>query len=248
MLSIAICDDDVDQLALIQISANRYFAAHPTWMVQYQVFDNPFLLLDQLEMGESYQVALLDICMPEISGTDIAKQIRARHDPTEIVFLTTSNEYAVDAFALKAAHYLLKPFTQAQFDEAMDRALTRFAEGTSKSIPVKAEGGIVQKVDIDEILYIESQKHLLTLYLFNGTITEGQRSLIRFMEELEKLAPGQFVAPYKGYIVNQKAIVTIEPEKLILRGGACIPIPKRRYREIQNNYFDYMFPKNGGKR
>lgn len=243
MLHIAICDDSPEQLAIIRAAADRYFQGRVPEADIY-TFDSSLLFLESLEKSGGCDIALLDICMPGILGTSVAREIRARRDKTEIVFLTTSDEYAVDAFALKAAHYLIKPFTQEQFDEALDRAMVSFLDGTVKNLVVKSEGG-VQMVEVGDILYIESRKHLLTVHTKTGTCTEGQRSLGRLMEELETLSPGQFVIPYKGYIVNQRAIQLIEPECIVLRGGAQVPIPKRSFREIQNTYFDYMFPKEG---
>ncbi len=247
MLKIAICDDRVKQRALIKTSAEHFFAARGEPQPELSVYDSPNTFLDELEHSGAPDIALLDICMPGILGTDVAREIRARHDKTEIIFLTTSDEYAVDAFALKAAHYLMKPFTQAQFDEAMDRAMARFESGEVKTITVKPEGGGARMVDIGEILYIESQGHLLTVHTKGGSCTEGQRSLGRFADELDKLSPGQFISPYKGYIVNQKAIQTIQREEIILRSGDRIPIPRRGFRELQNTYFDYMFREKAAK-
>lgn len=244
ILNISICDDRQEQLAKIHTAALEYFKSHSEWTIQINCFDNSLLFLESLEKTGGCDIALLDICMPGILGTEVAKEIRKRRDKTEIIFLTTSDEYAIDAFALKATHYLMKPFTQQQFDEAMDRAMLRFADGLLKTIVIKPEGGGAQAVDINEILYIESRGHLLTVYTKNGSCTEGQRSLARLLEELEKQSPSQFISPYKGFIVNQKAIKTIEKEQIILRSGHRIPIPKRGFRELQNNYFDYMFPQN----
>ncbi|NLU23750.1 MAG: response regulator transcription factor [Clostridiales bacterium] len=246
-MRIVICDDNFEQLALIRNAAQQYISSRQNLKAQFETFDNSLLLLESLNKTGGYDIALLDICMPGTLGTDIAKEIRQRHYKTEIIFLTTSNEYAVEAFSLKAAHYLLKPFTQEQLNEAMDRAVSRLDENKVKNIVVKAEGGGAQMVDINDIRYIESQKHLLTVYTKTGFCTEGRRSLARFMEELEKQSPGQFIMPYKGYLVNQKAIAVIEPEKIVLRGGKCIPIPKRGFRELQNAYFDYMFGKGDAK-
>lgn len=52
---------------------------------------------------------LLDIVMPHLTGIETAKRIRARGETAEIMFLTTSREYALDAFSVKASDYLLKP-------------------------------------------------------------------------------------------------------------------------------------------
>lgn len=241
ILNISICDDRPEQRTKIHTAVTEYFKTHLEWKMEVRSFDNSLLFLESLEKTGGCDIALLDICMPGILGTEVAREIRKRRDKTEIIFLTTSDEYAVDAFVLKAAHYLMKPFTQAQFDEAMDRAMLRFADSLVKTIVIKPEGGGAQAVDVNKILYIESQKHLLTVYTQDGSCTEGRRSLARLLEELEKQSPGQFISPYKGFIVNQKAIQTIEKEQILLRSGHRIPIPKRGFRELQNIYFDYMF-------
>ena len=239
-MKIAICDDSPDQLSLICSATEQFFAARAE-TPEIMAFASPLLFLENIEKSGGFDIVLLDICMPGLLGTDVAREIRARRDQTEIIFLTTSDEYAVDAFSLKAAHYLLKPFSQADFDEAMSRATARFAGGGAKTLVVKPEGGGAVMVDIGDITYIESRGHTLTVYTKSGAVTEGRRSLGRFFEELTALSPGQFIAPYKGYIVNQKAITAIRPEEIILRGGEKIPIPKRGFRELQNAYFDYIF-------
>ena len=61
---------------------------------------------------------------------------------------------------------------------------------------------------------------------------------------LESLSKDQFINPYKGFIVNQKAISVIENDKIILKSGVKIPIPRRTFHVIKQAYFDYMF---GGK-
>lgn len=244
-MRIAICDDRCDQLTEIRTATEQYFSTNSEQNVQIRVYDSAFFLLDSLNQTGGFDIVLLDICMPGISGTEIAREIRHRKDKTEIVFLTGSDEYAVDAFALKAAHYLLKPFSQAQFCEAMDRAMLPFRGGAVKNLIVKPEGGGAQAIDINDISFIESCGHVLTVHTVNGTVTEGQRSLSRLAEELEKLRQGQFISPYKGYIVNLKAIRVIEPEQIILGGGDHIPIPKRGYRKLQNIYLDYIFSGEG---
>ncbi|MDD4849911.1 MAG: LytTR family DNA-binding domain-containing protein [Gemmiger sp.] len=241
MLKIAICEDSPAQLAKIRDAAEAYFAARPAYKATIDCYAVPLLLLEQLDKTGSYDIVLLDVCMPGLLGTEVAEEIRARHSNTEIVFLSSSREYAVDAFALKAAHYLLKPFDSTQFAEAMDRAMARFAADAAKCLAIKPEGGGAQSVDIEQIDYIESWGHQLSVHTKKGLLTEGQRSLARLLEELEALSPGQFIMPYKGFIVNHKSIRAIEPTQIVLQCGVTIPIPKRGYRSLQNAHFDYMF-------
>lgn len=241
MFKIAICEDDLVELSKIRESTEQYFAAHPAWPAEIECYDNPFLFLEKLDKEGGYEIVLLDVCMPGLLGTEVARDIRAMHSNTEIIFISFSEEYAVDAFALRAAHYLIKPFDSSQFAEAMDRAIAGFAAGTVKNLVIKPEGGRARTVDINEIEYIESHGHLLTVHTKKGALTEGQRSLSRLLEELEKVSPGQFIIPYKGYIVNNESICTIRSTQITLQSGATIPVPKRGYRSLKNAHFDYMF-------
>lgn len=247
MIKIAICDDDLKQIEIIQNALNNYFAEKEE-QPSIAVFDNSLLFLEGINQSGGYDILLLDICMPGISGMSVAQDIRRRREKTEIVFLTTSDEFAVEAFSLKAAHYLLKPFTQVEFDEAIRRTMACFAREVVKKLVRKAEGGGMHTVDIGDIFYVESHGHTLHVHSKEGSYTEGRRSLARILEELEKLLPNQFLSPYKGYIINLRAVKTVETGRITLQEGTRIPIPKRGFRELQNRYFDYMFQEENKNR
>ncbi|MEF9973527.1 MAG: LytTR family DNA-binding domain-containing protein [Clostridia bacterium] len=246
-MKVAICDDQIEQLKLLKQAAVCYAHRRADLDMVISEYDNALVLLEELSQSGDCDVALLDICMPGMMGTDVAREMRQRKSQTEIIFITFSSEFAVDAFALGAAHYLIKPFAQAQFDEAMDRAVAHIAENRTKRIYFRAESGTIQSVNLSDILYIESSDHSQSVYLKDGTCTEARRSLARLLEELEKRSPGQFFCPYKGYIVNQASICAIEPEWILLSDGCKIPIPKRGFRELKKQYFDYLFRDGGAQ-
>ncbi len=241
LLRIAICDDSTEQIKLIKTVLLCYLETITEQPYEIQEYNNSFLFVEELSKNAGFDIVLLDICMPGILGTDIARIIRKRKDKTEIIFLTNSDEFAVDAFALKAAHYLMKPFTKKQFDEAMNRAMERFEMLLPKRICLKLEKGNIQTIDINEILFIESFDHAQSVYLKSGEQIETRESLSQLFSELEKLSNGQFIAPYRGYIVNQNAIRSMETDEIVLRNGKTVPIIKRNFREIRKNYFNYMF-------
>jgi DNA-binding LytR/AlgR family response regulator len=109
-MKVAICDDDIKQLAVIKAAMENYELEHNEYTYEIECFDNPLEFMQCSEKTGGYDILLLDICMPSILGTDIAKEIRRKKEKSEIVFLTTSQDFVVEAFALKAAHYLVKPF------------------------------------------------------------------------------------------------------------------------------------------
>ncbi len=243
MLRIAICDDLQDHLEKIKSGVKQYFSEYPEEKIDIFTCNNPLIFLESLNKTGGFDIVLLDVCMPGIDGIQVAGEIRKRGDKSEIIFLTTSDEFAVEAFALKAAHYLVKPFTRAQLSEALGRAMVRFSAGQVPKIALKLTGGGTRALELNEILWIESRNHAQTVYLKDGGSEETREALSQQLATLDELSPGQFVSPYKGYLVNHKAIRTIEPKRIIMRSGQELPLARGTFREFTDRYFAYMFPK-----
>lgn len=244
VLNISICDDNHEQQRLIKKSIEKYFKIHNDYSIKITCYDNPLLFLESLNQNGGCDILLLDIFMPGISGIEVAKEIRKRKDKTEIVFLTTSDNFAILVFSLKAVHYLVKPFTQSEFDEAMDRAVASFSKSNVLKLSFKLTGGGIKIVDIDNILYIESYKHEQQVQLREGDPLSIRESLNSLQEQLDELSPHQFLAPYKGYIVNLKAVQAVEPDCMKLHGSKSVPIARRSFRELTDKYFSYIFGGN----
>ena len=244
MITVAICDDQSVQLANVKSAVEAYFARRHDFMVRIDIFDDSSSFLDELIKSGGWDIVILDICMPGISGTELAREIRRRRDRTEIIFMSISSEFALDAFAVKAVHYVLKPFTASELGEALDRALLSLSEHRPKRILLQLENGAVQSVDLDEISYIESIAYRRVVHTKREMFEETKRPLSGFMEEIEKLSPGQFIQPYRGYIVNQDAISTITPGHIVLRTGDTILIKRGDFRKLREIFFSWNF-RNG---
>ena len=240
MIRIAICDDMPDQVSLITTLTKRYFKNKNVSDFSYKTFENPFLLVAELERNNDYDLFLLDICMPGILGTDIAREVRKHIDKCEIIFLTTSEEFAVEAFSLHAAHYLVKPFQEEQFFEAMDRVFSVILTKDDKKLVIHQNREITS-VSIDDVLYVESNGHLQNVYLLDGRCLQARQSLSQFTEELMRLSRHQFVSPYKGFLVNQNQIKQFGNDKIELVNGKTVPVSRQKVNILKKQYFDYMF-------
>ena len=153
MFRIAICDDQDDSLRLIDRAVTRYCSERSDLQADISRFDNPLEFLNALHSSGGWDIVILDVCMPEVNGTEIAREIRNRHDRTEIIFISYSTEYAVEAFALNAVHYVLKPLNEKDFREAMDRAMS---EGVDV-LYVDTAGRLQTKVNLmDELAKIRN--------------------------------------------------------------------------------------------
>lgn len=167
-------------------------------------------VLNAVENGKVYDIALMDICMPGVSGTDAAEEMLAQNPEMRVIFLTTSDECAVEAFAMNATHYLLKPFTQEQFDSALDCAIKKTEDLALLSL--NCVNG-VYRVQISEIVSIESQNHYLLLGL---SIKVGA-----------------------SYVINFDYVRSISGNNIEMQDGAKIPVPRRNFEEVQRMYMEY---------
>lgn len=240
MIKIGICDDNYKQIEIIKDSLYSFEKENDeNFNSPFEIssFDNSFLLTSELDKGVKFDILLLDICMPGMLGTDVAKTVRKNKDITEIIFITTSDEFAVDAFALKAAHYLLKPFSREEFNEAIIRAIAKIS--TKKTINIKTKDSF-REICIDEILFIESFSHVLSIHLSTETL-EIRDSLTSVLAQLNAAAVGQFISPCKGYIVNLKSVKMLSRDCFKLSGGQTIPLAGRSFAKIKEMYFNYKF-------
>lgn len=83
-------------------------------------YQNPLILLEEINVTDP-QVLFLDIEMPEIDGLTLAERILALKPERIIVFITSFNQYAVQAFDLNAIDYIMKPINLARFHKMIEK-------------------------------------------------------------------------------------------------------------------------------
>ena len=87
-----------------------------------------------------------------------------------------------------------------------------------KKVIFRLVGGGIQVEEINHILFVESNGHVQQVHTVDGSMLETRQSLLAMLQTFETLAPGQFVSPGKGYIVNQSAIHIIKSEYIEVKG------------------------------
>lgn len=120
--------------------------------------------LGWLEENEA-DIALLDINMPDMDGLSLAAEIKTVHPDTSIVFLTGYSEYAVEAFAMHASGYLLKPISPERLSEELDWAMNGKHEEKTSHITVKTFGEFDILVDGKLVTFTRQRAKELLAYL-----------------------------------------------------------------------------------
>ena len=236
VLKIAICDDEKEFRDAAERMLKLYMEDKG---VSYQVdtFGVPSDLVDATEEGTIYDIYLLDIYMPGITGMSIATELRSRSVKSPVIFLTSSTDHALEAFGVDATHYLLKPYTKDNFYVGMDKAM--------QSITSHKDGSIVLKVDneyrsisIFKILYCEAEDKYQRLYLANG-----ERLLVRITgKELYKQL-SEFDCFYRcgrAHIVNLNHISKVSQNGAVFKDGVQLSLPHTVLAGLRKAFFDYF--------
>lgn len=236
MLRIAVLDDNSAERSSVLKLLEAFGREHTEYSIMVMPFTNSFDLLEYTYDHGGFDVYLLDIVMCNLTGIECAQKLRERGDSGEIIFLTISHEYGVDAFGVNASGYLLKPIQAAALSE---RLLTVFNRISSCRPPilVKLINGEMRALHVEKIVYIESFGKKQSVNLADGQILQTQMSLTEWQKRLEDCP--EFYSPRRSYIVNFEYVTGIDAQGLSVRGYK-IPVPRAAVKTVQNDFFKYL--------
>ena len=126
-MKVTVCDNDEHDLALLVELLAKYSSMHPEYSIETSAFTSPFEMLCEAESHGGSDLLILDIYMDGISGGRAARELRASGSDAEIIFVTTSKDHALEAFALDAAKYIVKPCTEAVLFSSLDKVFSHIA-------------------------------------------------------------------------------------------------------------------------
>jgi two-component system LytT family response regulator len=182
-------------------------------------------------------LVFLDVQMPECDGFDVL-ELLGQDLPPAVVFVTAYDQYALRAFETGALDYLLKPFDNARFDRALDRAKQRITR--SRDLPRKLERlvikgtGQIAFVKISEIDWIEAADYYACLHV--GTKTHLLR---RSLAELEQELSEMFCRIHRSTIVNLNRVRGLKLNQdgeydVLLDHGTRLRLSRRYRRQLES--------------
>ena len=239
MLKLAICDDHITDLSNMVSHVNDYKSLHSEKLeIVYTTFSNAVDLIASMEHGESYDIVLLDIMMPMLTGMDAAKEIRQFNHDIKIIFATSSPEFAVESYAVNAYYYTLKPLKKEKLFELFDKILSEMTFESNQNLMIKGKSGLMN-LYIHRLEFAEVIGRIILYHLTDGTVIES----ISTMAELEKsvLIYPCFIKPHRSYIVNMGQIDTLSKRDIKMKSLNLVPIAKANFKTVKSTYMDYAF-------
>lgn len=237
MLTCCICDNDLKDLSESRAMAEDFSMAHPEYSLTVRTFSSAYDLLEHLEAKGGFDLYLLDILMPQITGLELARRIQKRKEPSEILFLTSSREYAVEAFDVAACGYLVKPIGREKFEAVILRAAQRLAKSEDPSLLLKTRNGI-RRLPFRELLVVESFNHDRVCTLTDGSRCVTSDTLTSLMERLGR--DPRFFSPHRAYIINLEHITALNADNALLSNGQRVPVAQANLSALKRAYVGYL--------
>ncbi|MGI6192161.1 MAG: LytR/AlgR family response regulator transcription factor [Christensenellales bacterium] len=237
MLQIALCDDHIDDLSNMVQFINQYRTTR-NLSCEYAAFSNGVDLLSTLEKGKRFDLYCLDIMMPGVSGIDVAKEIRYHDKAAPILFFTSSPEFALESYSVKAVNYVLKPVSKEKLFFTFDDLLEQMRlQNEEDAIVVKSTEGI-QRILISNLVYVEVTGRNVLYQLNSGRVVACAEPFSAACEKLLKF--GCFVKPHRSYLVNMQYVDTIDQRQMTLQNQSVIPVAQGKAKEIRQQYLNYQ--------
>lgn len=235
MIRIAVCDDDTDSIINNQIILKNCLSRLKA-LAEIQTYSNGKMLLnDILEDNSYYDLILLDIEMPDISGMEIVQAIKPALPNVKVIFITSHVKYAIDSFELSIFRYVPKNDLDKRLTYAVTDALKLIMLEDDKSYTVLTANRM-EKVRYSDILYILRDGKNAALHTYHGII-KVRKSLLTVCGELES---EEFIFIERGCIINLIHLTQIKNSSVYLRDGTILPISRSHLQDVKmavNSYW-----------
>ncbi|MCB0733257.1 MAG: response regulator transcription factor [Bacteroidetes bacterium] len=246
-ISIAIVDDEVDNISLINKSLHSY----PSQFTIVGSFTDPREALSSFKENKP-DLVLLDVEMPGMTGFDLLSQLD--DESIEVVFITGHDQYAIKAIKCAAVDYILKPFDRAELHNAINKAKITLGNKRVRLNSIHRTPSPTQNVDdevsklivpgtsaylsitYENILYLRAIRGGYTMfYMTDGTKSLATNPLV-FYDNL--LGEHGFFRSHKSTLINLRHVLAYEPNMILTRlaNGEELPLATRRKTEFMKEW------------
>ncbi len=231
MLSIAVCDDEIQECCRIADRIREVLEEMKISCTIRQYNSGRELLRAQ----EDFDIIFLDIIMRDLDGIQTAQLVRGKAYDRILIFLSSSRDYVFDAYDVEAFQYLLKPLDGHKLRKVLEAAV-RKTQKQSREFILVSKGRQTRKLFLEDISYFEIRGRVIEVHGREGIFTYYEQIGI-----LEKNLQGKgFFRCHKSYLINLKHVDSYNRQEVILDQGERVAVAKRRYDQFCMEILEYM--------
>ena len=186
---------------------------------------------------EPFDLVILDIIMPLLNGLDTARELRSEGITVPLIFLTSSRDFALESYEVKALNYLLKPIDSRKLFSVLDDFLKNF-ESSAETFTAHTANGFC-KIALNDVDYLEAQNKWVLVYLSDGKVQKLREQFSK-CEGIFTPEKGFFKC-HRSYIVNLSRIRQFTRTQITTAFSSSVPISRNSYAAFKDAYFAFMF-------
>lgn len=244
-MKIAICDDNREDLLKIEKLILKYREQHPWVNFELEKYADAVLLYRRMQEKAQADIYILDMMMEGKNGIDLGLEIRRLGSGSEIIYITSSDDFALDAYGVHAGRYLLKPINEDIFFEALEHAFSCIRAGEDPFFLIKTKDGL-EAAAYSQIEYVESLSRTLMVYLVEGRHIRSIFIRKSFDDEIRSLIKDRcFVQVHKSFVINLKYVWKLRQSSIVMESGREVPVSKSRMADVKREYLSYALEKYG---
>jgi two-component system, LytTR family, response regulator LytT len=239
---IAVCDDEtyyreevINFLTTFSNESGNVFDLHA-----YQSGEE----LLKANKNTVYHILILDVEMEGKSGIDVAREIRKHDENVIIIFATSHENYALGAFDVSAAGYLVKPVSYVKLKKLLSNAIMSVdflrdrESAKERYIEIKVKYETI-RIEVNKIKYIEKKRNVSIIHMEANEYTCYET----LAQLYSKLDINKFCYIHQGYIVNFNMIMEVGKTMVVLADYIEIPISRKYYKEVKTRFMDNIYEK-----
>lgn len=227
MIRIAIVDDADAICETIELFLKN-FSKQNGISIEFDSYYSGEEIIRKLQQSY-FDCIFLDIEIGAKSGIDVSKYLREiqNNETTEIIYVSSHSQYAIDLFDYDPITFLLKPIDNEKLIQAFKKFLKRLK--INEEVFAFKNGKELYRIPLKEILYFESSDHKIILHTID--------SEYEFYDKIDRLVglleTQRFLSIHKSYLVNSKHIQKYEYESVLVDNGEELPIAQSKRKRIR---------------
>lgn len=244
-MRVAICDDESLCRAQVLDIATDYAEERQDTEIVFEMFSEPEALLRSTRENGSYDIYILDIVMPGMNGIQLGRTLRNDGIDSKIIYLTSSEEYALESFRVRAFDYILKPIEKGAFYTVLDEAIASIHIKKDRVLVVKTKENST-RITFHSILYAALSKRSIVYHLADGKTVESTTLRTTFTEAVgELLVDKRFALCGASMAVNMHHITIVENEAIVFTDTERVFLGKKACRELRTAWNIYWITQEG---
>ena len=233
MIKIAVLDDE--PIFLEKIS-RKVDVIYKECHIKSEVdrYSNGKVLLDEVKDGKRYDIYVLDVEVPGISGVELGRQLREISEVSFILFLTAYPQYAIEGYDSRAYKYILKDEWEDRLEEALKKIQKEIDDWNAPSYRITINDRL-EKIPVKHIYYAKKDGKNVVFYT-----REGKSSIRKTLAQVyAELPDGDFIYVDRSYLVNLEHVMKLKHREVYMANGDIVPVSYPRLEQVKKGINAY---------